>query len=96
MGCCARAQDNVANKSSNIPLNYQESLDKKEKNLENSSNIPDNTVIPKKIMKSDKTSDLKIQIGKIKTENKNIKSMNALKRISYNEVNGSKKYFSYK
>ena len=44
-------------------------------------------------MKSNKTYYLKIQKGKNKTEKKNIKTMNILKEISFNEVNETTKYF---
>ena len=94
MGCCARTSDNAIIKSSNIPLLYQESLDKKENSLQNNSNIFTNIVSPQQKIKSDKISFLKTQKGKSKAEKKYLKSMNVLKNLSIIEVNESAKYFS--
>ena len=93
MGCCARTQSNLIIKSSSIPLTCLQSLDEKENNLQNNSNIIANIGTPKQKMKSNKTYYLKIQKGKNKTEKKNIKTMNILKEISFNEVNETTKYF---
>ena len=93
MGCCARTQSNLIIKSSSIPLTCLQSLDEKENNLQNNSNIIANIGTPKQKMKSKKTYYLKIQKGKNKTEKKNIKTMNILKEISFNEVNETTKYF---
>ena len=95
MGCCVRNQENVVIKSSNIPLLYQESLEnEKENDHQNKSNIDSNMVISKQKNKSFKNPDLVTKKDiKNKIEKKNIKSMNALKEISYNEVFDSTKYF---
>ena len=93
MGCCLCSQDKVVIESSNIPLLRQEPLEnEKGNNFQNNSNAVHNLVISKQKTKSDKNSNLKIHKGRNKT-NKNIKSMNALKELSYNEVNESTKYF---
>ena len=93
MGCCIGSQDKFI-KSSNIPLLYQESLEiGKENNFQQNSNIASSIINPKQKMESNKTSNLKNQKGKNKSQLKNIKTMNILKNISFNEVNESTKYF---
>ena len=94
MGCCVRRQDEVVIKSSSIPLSHQKPLENvEENNFRNNSNTIPNIVISKQKVKPDKSSNITIQKGKNKTGKKNIKSMNALKELSYNEVNESTKYF---
>ena len=89
MGCCTRTQSNLIIKSLNIPLTYQESLNENKNNFQNNSNLITNMASPKQKMKS----NIKTQKGKKKTDKKNIKSMNVLKELSFNEVNESIKYF---
>ena len=92
MGCCVRTQGKVIIKSLNIPLSDQESsLNENEKNFQQNPN--DNIIIPKQKITSDKSFDLVIQKEKNKIEKKNLKSMNALREISYNEVCDCAKFF---
>lgn len=93
MGCCTRTQDKVVIKSASIPLTCQESLEEKENNLKNNSHIIINSVIPKQIMKLDKTPDLKFLKRRSTAEKQNIKSMHLLRNISFNEVYECPKYF---
>ena len=91
MGCCVLTQEKIVIKSSEIPLSDQESSENENENdfQKNSINIAD----PAKKIKSDKNFELIIQKEKNKTEKKNLKSMNMLKEISYNEVCDCTKYF---
>ena len=91
MGCCVLTQEKIVIKSSEIPLSDQESSENENENdfQKNSINIVD----PAKKIKSDKNFELIIQKEKNKTEKKNLKSMNMLKEISYNEVCDCTKYF---
>ena len=92
MGCCVRTQGKVIIKSLNIPLSDQESsLNENEKNFQQNPN--GNIIIPKQKITSDKSFDLVIQKEKNKIEKKNLKSMNALREISYNEVCDCAKFF---
>ena len=94
MGCCVLSQDKLVIKSSSIPLIQQKPLENvAENNFRNNSNTIPNIAIPNQKNKSDKNSNIIIQKGKNKNDKKNIKSMNALKELSYNEVNESTKYF---
>ena len=91
MGCCV--QENMVIKSSSILLSQQESLENEnENNFQNNFNVIPNIVVKKQKTKSNKTSEHLIQKGKSKTR-KSIKSMNALKELSYNEVCECTKYF---
>ena len=92
MGCCVK--ENTVIKSSNIPLSHQDSLENENGNhVETKPNINPNIVIPKGKLKSNKISEFIIQNGKNKTHKKNLKSMNALKELSYNEVYECTRYF---
>ena len=90
MGCCIRSQDKIIIKSSSVLLSDRKSLENEEKNnFRKNTNIVSKIVIPKQKKKS---ADLIIH-KKNKFDKRNIKSMKALREISYNEVYESTKYF---
>ena len=90
MGCCVQ---NMAINSSSIPLSPQESFEN-ENNFQNNFNIVPNIIVVKKPKtKSNKTSEHIVQKGRNKVDRKNIKSMNVLKELSYDEVCECTKYF---
>ena len=92
MGCCIPTKGKKIVIKSNIPMSNTGSVEnEKQKILQKDSNA--NVVSPDQKMKSDKTFDPIIQKEKNKVEKKNIKSMNALKEISQNEVCDCAKYF---
>ena len=91
MGCCARTKEEVIIKSS-IPLSYKKSIENDNSYQKNPAVIA-GIVITERKKESSKTFDLTTEKDKNKTEKKNLKSMNILKEISYNEVRKCAKYF---
>ena len=94
MGCCIRNQEKIVIEPSNIDYSDQESFDNES---ENENEFPKNSntkiIIPKQKKTSDKSTDFVIQKEKNKAEKKNLKTMNILKEITYNEVRDCIKYF---
>ena len=93
MGCCVRTQEKIVINSLSIPILNKDSLEiKNVDNFEkNQKIIKETDQKPKR--RSDKTSALLNEKENDKTQKKNIKTMNILKEISYNEVCQSTKYF---
>ena len=94
MGCCVRPKEKIAIKYSNIPLCNLKSVENQNRNnFRKNPNILDTLPNTEKKRNSNKTSDLRIKKEKVKNKKKIMKSMNALKKISYDEVYESPKYF---
>ena len=91
MGCCARTKDEIIIKSL-IPHSYKESREN-DNNCQKSPIIIDGIVIAERKKDSSKTFDFTTEKEKSKIEKKNLKSMNILKEISYNEVQKCAKFF---
>ena len=94
MGCCVQAQKEIAIKYSNIPLCYPKLVENQDqKSFRKNPKISDTLANTEIKSNSNKTSDLRIKKEKDKNKKKIMKSMNALKKISFDEVYDSPKYF---